>query len=288
MGTSTSSSGAGANVPFIPPWENKLQALPTGTGEIELAPPEEENEKIDNDNIAPSSESEHNEELAPARRYATARRELRNYATSSDKSHFQKAVGSFSKVGNGGAKKASRKMKTSTRAATNLLSLLLSLRDGRDEFIQSWAEKLLSKKPSAEEIIDAIISETTTSGGTVDEESIKNSMSLALSELINKDKEIDLFKMSDNNIWSMIELYLSNEVKNKLIHEIGQLFEGSKNIPSRSIKNINMMRKYLQSEISEQLSELRKSIPSPNIKQFQNIMDKALENTFIVYEGALQ
>ncbi|HCB3284236.1 TPA: hypothetical protein MYU74_005450, partial [Klebsiella pneumoniae] len=84
------------------------------------------------------------------------------------------------------------------------------------------------------------------------------------------------------------ELYLSNEVKNKLIHEIGQLFEGSKNIPSSSMKNINMMRKYLQSEISEQISELKKAVPNPSTKQFQKIMDKALENTFIVYEGALQ
>ncbi|MDE1189722.1 MAG: hypothetical protein PW844_25220 [Pantoea sp.] len=286
MGTSTSSSGSGANVPFIPPWEDKLQNLPIGSGDVSYPIPDndEESEKDD----APAEDNESIGGIAPPRRYASARRELRNYAESSDKSHFRKAVGNFSKVGSGGAKQASRKMKTSTRAATNLLSLLTSLRDGNNISANNWAQKLLKNNPSASEIIDAIISETTTSGGTIDEESIKNSMSFALSELIKKDENIDLFKMSDNNIWNLIELYLSNEVKNKLIHEIGQLFEGSKNIPSSSMKNINMMRKYLQSEISSQLSELRKSIPNPSIRQFQNIMDKALENTFIVYEGALQ
>ncbi len=113
-------------------------------------------------------------------------------------------------------------------------------------------------------------------------------MYFAMSELINRDVNINLLKMSNNSIWSMIELFLANEVKNKLIHEIGQLFEGSKNIPSSSIKNINMMKKYLQSEISEQLLELREKIKNPSIKQFQSIMDKALENTFIVYEDALK
>lgn len=286
MGTSTSSSGAGPNVPFIPPWAEKLESLPIGTGEIEF-PTQQNGEEADNDEEQ-NEGTENNSELAPPRRYATARRELRNYAVSSDKTYFKKAVGSFSKVGNGGAKQSSRKMRTSTRAAANLLSLLVSLRDGVDSTLNSWAQKLLSRNPSAQELIDAIISETTTSGGTIDEESIKNSMSFALSELINSDANIDLFKMSDNNIWSMVELYLSNEVKNKLIHEIGQLFEGSKNIPSKSMSNINMMRKYLQSEISEQLSILRKDIPHPNINQFQKLMDKALENTFIVYEGVLK
>lgn len=287
MGTSTSSSGSGANVPFIPPWETKLQSLPIGSGEISY-PNSDDGEEVEPQEPPSVEHNESIDGIAPPRRYATARRELRHYAESSDKSHFRKAVGSFSKVGNGGAKKASRKMRTSTRAATNLLSLLLSLREGNNESVKNWAQKLLKSNPSASEIIDAIISETTTSGGTVDEESIKNSMSFALSELINKDKDIDLFRMSDSNIWNLIELYLSNEVKNKLIHEIGQLFEGSKNIPSSSMKNINMMRKYLQSEISEQISELKKEVPNPSTKQFQKIMDKALENTFIVYEGALQ
>ena len=267
------------------PWEDKLQCLPIGSGEISIVPEnEEEDEVVEGTN---SSDANFESELAPPRRYATARRELRKFATSSEPSNLKKAIGSFSKGGFGGAKKTSRKMKSSTRAATNLISMLLSLRDGDNTLINNWAEKLLNKNPSAEEIIDAIIYETTTSGGTVDEESIRNSMAFALSDLINKDREIDLFKMNDNNIWSMIELYLANEVKNKLIHEIGQLFEGAKNIPSASIKNINMMRKYLQSEISAQLSHLRKEKTKPSLKEFTKIMDIALENTFIVYEGSL-
>jgi len=285
MGTSTSSAGAGVNVPLTMPWEDKLQSLPIGSGEVDITP-ETEEEKVDQDDTAPSDANFDNE-LAPPRRYASARRELRKFATNSEKSNFKKAIGNFSKTGFGGAKKTSRKMKSSTRAATNLISMLLSLRDGNNTSLNNWAEKILNKNPSAEELIDAIIYETTTSGGTVDEESIRDSMAFALSDLMNKDHEIDLFKMSDNNIWSLIELFLANEVKNKLIHEIGQLFEGSKNIPSKSIKNINMMRKYLQSEISEQLSHLRKAIPKPSLKEFTKVMDKALENTFTVYEGAL-
>lgn len=285
MGTSTSSAGAGVNVPLTMPWEDKLQSLPIGSGEVDITP-ETEEEKVDQDDTAPSDANFDNE-LAPPRRYASARRELRKFATNSEQSHFKKAIGNFSKTGFGGAKKTSRKMKSSTRAATNLISMLLSLRDGNNTSLNNWAEKILNKNPSAEELIDAIIYETTTSGGTVDEESIRDSMAFALSDLMNKDHEIDLFKMSDNNIWSLIELFLANEVKNKLIHEIGQLFEGSKNIPSKSIKNINMMRKYLQSEISEQLSHLRKAIPKPSLKEFTKVMDKALENTFTVYEGAL-
>lgn len=285
MGTSTSSAGAGVNVPLTMPWEDKLQSLPIGSGEVNITP-ETEEEKVDQDGTAPSDANFDNE-LSPPRRYASARRELRKFATNSEQSNLKKAIGNFSKSGFGGAKKTSRKMKSSTRAATNLISMLLSLRDGNNTSLNNWAEKILNKNPSAEELIDAIIYETTTSGGTVDEESIRDSMAFALSDLMNKDHEIDLFKMSDNNIWSLIELFLANEVKNKLIHEIGQLFEGSKNIPSESIKNINMMRKYLQSEISDQLSHLRKATPKPSLKEFTKVMDKALENTFTVYEGAL-
>ncbi|MGQ6550957.1 hypothetical protein ACUNEV_25995, partial [Serratia sp. IR-2025] len=87
MGTSTSSIGAGPNVPFTPPWEDKLQALPLGSGQIELIPAEESNEKIDDEEDAPlPADTENNGELSPLRRYANARRELRNYALSSDKS----------------------------------------------------------------------------------------------------------------------------------------------------------------------------------------------------------
>ncbi|KUY77637.1 hypothetical protein WI25_05995 [Burkholderia cepacia] len=94
--------------------------------------------------------------------------------------------------------------------------------------------------------------------------------------------------MSDDNIWSLVEEYLAVEACNRLQIDIGQLFESARLSPVEVVRRTDDMREYMKAEISGHLEILRQDHPSPNPNEFEGIMQQALANTFLVFEGELQ
>ncbi len=144
----------------------------------------------------------------------------------------------------------------------------------------------MSKSPSANEVIDAIIDRVTSEGGIIDEESIKDSMANAMSDLLEQNPDIELLNLGDDESWDLIEGFLAYEASNRLQLDIGQLLERTLS-PREMVQRVDEMRDYLKFEISAQLQQYKSSDKHPDISKLNAVTQLALESTFIVFEGEL-
>ncbi|HDT2081520.1 Qat anti-phage system associated protein QatB [Enterobacter asburiae] len=270
MGTSASSTGPGSNVSFDPPW---LNDIPIGGGE----------EGNKNSETSPTGTPG----LAPTARFRAARRNMGVFVRNGDTRDLARAAGHYSRTGMGGAKNVASRMRTSTRAAAGLGSFLQSVRDRTDLQINNWMDDLRAKNPSAQTVIDAIVSQIIPEGGSRDEESAKDSMAQALSELIDLNPDIDLLELNDSQIWTLMQIFIGHEACNRMYADIGQLFENAKYSPAKMVQRTNEMRGFLKNSVAAQLESMRQSFPNPTHQQLEVLLNDAVQMTFNVFEGEI-
>lgn len=287
MGTSTSSSGPGPGISLDPPWLDTIGG--GGGGESNGAP---------GDNGQGGQEGAHSggerppeanpqAQLAPARRFASARRDMSTFARTGDTRNLGRGIGHYSRSGMGGSRQAANRMRASTRAGAGLVSFLQQARDGATAEARRWVEELVAGTPSADAVVDAIVEAVMPAGGSADEESIRDSMAVALSDLMVISPECDVLRMSVEDTWTLMQLYLSREVCNRLRFDMGQGLESASLSPAVVVQRELEMRQFVRNEISVQLADLRGSTPNPNQRQLDGLMQEALRLTFAVYEGVL-
>ena len=279
MGTSASSNGPNRNVPFDPPWLDDI-VIPR------FDPPE--GTEDDSINGLPKQEQDSTPiPLAPARRFGYARRALGEYARSGNKEALSKALGHYSRVGMGGANQLAHRMRVSTRSAAALGSFLKSARDGDDPKINEWVASLTQRNAEPSALVDEIVSMVTPQGGSVDESNCRISMETAITGFLDLHPSIDLLKLSDENIWSIIKSFLANEAYRRMCLDIGQCFERTSLSAVTMVDRINEMRSYLLAEISAQIESLKGNALNASIKELNKILETSLTNTFLVYEGTI-
>jgi hypothetical protein len=223
-------------------------------------------------------------EMAPPRRFGNARRHLGEYASSGDRGSLKKALGSYSRKGMGGASKVASRMRTATSAGAGLFNFLQGVRDSVDTKVRDWVNQLTSKNLSAYEVADEIIDQVISTGGSLEEESCRDSMAQAMSDLLTIDPDVDLLNMNNDSIWTVMELFMANEAFNRLNLDIGQLFESERYSPREAVSRMNDMRDYLKSEISAQIQELRKDTSNPTKAEMNSLLQSAIKITFEVFE----
>jgi len=280
MGTSTSSRGPASGISMDPPW---LDDINSGT-----SIPIDSDSSSEQENEIPT-EAPHTQELitvAPRARFGTARKNLAEFARTGSQDSFKRAVGHYSKKGMGGASNVSKRMRASTSSVSGLVSFLRDVQNQSLSDIQDWANNLMSKSPTANEVIDAIIDRVTTEGGVIDEESIKDSMANAMSDLLEENPDLDLLKLGDDESWDLIENFLSYEASNRLQLDIGQLLERTLT-PAEMVQRTDEMYEYLKAEISAQLQPYKSLDKHPSISKLNAVIHQALESTFIVFEGEI-
>lgn len=281
MGTSTFSTGPGKDVPFDPEWLDDIEEPFSDPGD-----PDSGNDRNDEDGDDNEQELEHLA-VAPPRRFMNARRAIRNYLQTGDSEYFVKAVGHYSRTGMGGAGHVASRMRIPAKSAANLFVLLQSSRERTDQTISEWVSELKSRNASAVELINEIIRKVAPTGGSLDETSTRDSIGKALHDLLELEPNVDLFNLSDDNIWSIIESYLSHEAFIRLCLDIGQALEKSTISHRERVIRENQMNEYIRAEIAVQLGKLRISGRHYSSRQLEHLMRSALKNTFIVYEEAL-
>ena len=160
MGTSASSKGPGAGVSFDPPWLDDIDV------------PGQDNQ---NNNVNPAIG------IAPKARFGSARRSLGEYVRSGSRDSVRRSLGHYSKTGMGGAQNVARRMRTSTKTASNFFNTFRSLRDDTSFSLGKEISDLKNRGADASEIVDAIVGYVCPKGGSVDEISCRDSGTAALS-----------------------------------------------------------------------------------------------------------
>lgn len=279
MGTSSSSSGPGAGVPFDPPWLNSISGeIGSPLEQFSSAPSQPE---LNPHHAEPTAKPV---DFAPPRRFGNARLYLGKYSSSGDLGSLKKALGSYSRKGMGGAANVASRMRTSASAGAGLFNFLQGLRDSADSKVRDWVTQLTSKNLSAYEVADEIINQVVATGGSLEEESCRTSMAQAMSDLLRLHPDIDFLNMGDDSIWTVIELFMANEAFNRLNLDIGQLFESVKYSPREAVTRMNDMREYLKAEISAQIQELRMDTSNLTKAEMNNLLQSAIKTTFEVFE----
>lgn len=282
MGTSASSFGPAGGVPFDPPWLDDI-ALPI-PGDISQpngnTPPDGSG-----DDQPPSSPQLL--EIAPPRRFYSARLALGKFARTGQHDAFRRAVGHYSRTGMGGASNAARRMRTSSRTGAKAFNFLQSTRDGTDPAINEWVASLTRRNANPQEIVNEIIRRVAPIGGSQDEAACQESMGQAIGDLLTDYPAIDLLHLSDDNIWTLIESFLSYEAFHRLYLDIGQVFEDSALSPRVRVTRMNEMQNYLKAELKAQIWEVRVGTSDVGSDQIQSILQRTLQNTFTVYEGSI-
>lgn len=280
MGTSTSSAGPGSGISMDPPWLDDINSDATVPTDSDSS--SEQESEISTEQPATQEQAV----LAPRARFGTARKNLGEFARTGGQDSFKKAAGHYSKKGMGGASNVAKRMRASTSSVSGLVSFLRDVKSNTLPDIQDWAKNLMSKSPTANEMIDAIIDRVTNEGGIIDEESIKDSMAYAMADLLDQNSDLDLLNLGDDESWDLIENFLSYEASNRLQIDIGQLLERTLS-PTQMTQRIDEMREYLKAEISAQLQPYKSSDKHPDIGKLNAVIHQALESTFIVFEGEL-
>jgi hypothetical protein len=260
-------------VPFDPPWLNDIPVGGAGDGDgVDAGAP----------SLAQPAAG-----VAPAHRFLGARTNLGTFARNGDVRALERAAGHYSRTGMGGAHNVTARMRTSTKAAAGLGSFLQATRERSDPQINQWMDTLRATNPSAQTVVDAIVAQIIPEGGSVDEESAKDSMAQALSELMVLDPNVDLLALQDAQIWTLMQLYLGHEACNRMYADIGQLFESARFDPVTVVQRTNEMRRFLKNAVAAQLETVRQATPNPTRQQLETLLRDAVKTTFSVFEDSL-
>ena len=276
MGTSTSSSGSPGGASLDPPWLDDLAASLAARLQMQ-----ELGEPIRIEKLPPIGVS------APARRFFAAKVQLGDFARTGDRRALRRALGHYSRTGMGGAASVARRMRPSTVAGSGLAQLLEAARNRTDPRVVAWVDALVTRGSTADEIAAEIVRRVTTEGGTLEEESCRASMAEALAELLEQEPDVDLLAMDADDIWTVLEAFLSREAFNRILLDIGQLFEGVRVSPVEAVRRTNEMRDYIRSEVVSQMRRTRAATQNPTPAQIEAVLRETLARTFGVFEGFL-
>jgi hypothetical protein len=272
MGTSTSSTGPKGGSALDPPWLNDIQP-PAGVG------------TSNSDEGAPAMAGATGE--APPGRYRNARLELRRYIETGDTGRLAKALGHYSSRGSGGAAAVASRMRVTTKAGANLFSMLSAAANRSTPSISLWVDALRNRGASSDDVANAIVYELSLPGGSVDEESMRDSMAVALSDLMQANPDIDLLSLGQDDIWALMGLFLATAVVKQVCFDIGQALERSNVDPVTAVQREQEMREFIKSEVNVSLRNLRAANPNPSRTEMERLMRAAIETTFQVFEVLL-
>lgn len=250
MGTSTSSKGGGARSPFDPAWLGDApDAGPPADGDTATdgdGDAEDSGDKGDaatgeaaggtgagddaGDSGPSGGPSAADTEvspgaIAPDRRFASARGNMAKYLAGGGRDSLRAAAKSMVNRGMGGARRAASTMRATSAGAGRLGGFLAAARDGSDQRVRDWVERVRGENLSAEDLILEVVGEVLPDTGSIDDESLRNAAAEALGMLYEATPGIDIFNLSDQQIADVIGYVIANDVCNRVDQQLGQTYE---------------------------------------------------------------
>lgn len=276
MGTSTSSNGPSGGVSFDPPW------LAPEEGSDGNAPiPETESPDLPFTDIPPSPPPDN---IAPRARYAPARKALNQYISSGDRDSLKGALGSYSRKGMGGASRLANRMTLSAQNGANAVAFFNNIANDKSNENSLWIKDLLDANSSQIDIFDKIAAKISPEVGGVDENSCRDSITQALIDLEESNSNFDITNLSSDDIQSFLCFFLSNEIFNRVIIDIGQSFERHFSV-LEACERKEEMREYIFFEVEKQVADHWESDSYITQTAITQVLRQIIRDTFLIFEG---
>lgn len=269
MGTSSSSKGPKGGVSFDPPWlDSIVSSLNGSTG------------------VSASAVGAGESVLAPPNRFTEARRNLSAYMRNGRAGSLRRAIGSYVRNGLGGTSRAASRMRVATAAGARVFSLLSETESTERLQFKEKLTALLNSEHTTEDVISAILDFVFPSSGSVDEESCRNAMAEALSDLLLDKPDVDIVNFPEEDIWCLLELFLEKAIVMQVTFDIGQVFESDAISIDTKIRRLEEMERFVQSVVSENLQEVRKRSADISQNNVSGIIRDTVGLTFEVFGGS--
>lgn len=286
MGTSTSSAGAGSGASFDPPWLNDAEGgINSEHADTPIspstAPPDAPNEEDANGQEGNQSiPFDAGPTVAPSGRYQKARRAMTGFVRSGSDSDLRRGMSSFVKKGMGGSTKAASRMRTSAVAASSLGGFLATARNGTDPGINAWVASVKQRGLSARDAALEVVQKLVPTGGSIDEESAKHSMSQAVAHLYEVEPNADIFNLADDQIANVMAYTVAFDVYNRVQLELGRVFEKLKYAPRVIQDRLAQTLDYIMVVVSRSMEKARSgSVP----RSMREIAASALQDALTVF-----
>lgn len=277
MGTSQSSKGPGAGVPLVPAWaDNPLQeplvddpTVPAEEAPVPSAPP------------PPVP-------LAPDRRWIGVSRSLGDFANTGDTGAMQRGFGHYVRTGYGGAGTATRRMGSTAATAGALGNALANLAGEQPATPGSPVDPTLLAGRSADDIMDAVVEAVRPVDGTQDAEASRAAIRDALSELLTRFPEADLFNLSVEEREFVIERFTAHDVFRRFDLDAGHTIREKAPNVAAGLSRLKQTREYVKETVSAAFRKLRASGQTLTGGRIAAVVRAALRETFEVFEGFVE
>lgn len=278
MGTSSSSKGPGGGVPLIPTWVPPVDFLPNETPSPDENHPPEQHE----DDLTPIPQ-----DIAPPRRFFSARRSLGDYAQNGSQNDLRSGLGCYTRSGLGGAKRAAQRMGGTARTAGVLYDTLGSLREGAPLPVDLGIAPEDLKGKSSREVGSYIINAICPTDGTQDTEASREAVGLALSDLVKENPDVDLTTLAIDQIEFVTIHYVAYDLCHRMELDIGKSIMERAPDAATGVRRFEEIRQYVREKVfscfrlrAEQGQRLTRG-------QTHRITATIIKDTFEVFEEYL-
>jgi hypothetical protein len=188
-----------------------------------------------------------------------ARTHLGAYGKSGSSDSLRRGLGHYTRTGLGGARTAAQRMRATARNAGTLYGVLDDLRRGATP----QAEPRLDAKSLAglpqREIADRIAQAISPTDGTLDAEAGRESMAMALTELVQTRPEADLSALSPEDINLVVESYVATDICKRIELDVGKsIFDKSPNAAT-AVRRLDEMHRFVRQCVRASFHRQRKA-----------------------------
>lgn len=279
MGTSTSNKGArGKDTPLVPTWLDSDATFaepsaidPTG-GSSPIPAPQDIPAPPSYPTIPPA---------ADPNRFRLPRSNFSRFARSggSDRASLGRAVSGYIKQSSGGPRNAARSMGSSRKAGARLLGVLSDVAQrGVQEVLRSLKLESLAGRP-IEELFTGLADYICPEGGTVDAGIARESFIRTIADLAESGIT-DLNNLNIDQIQTVVELYTTHTIEEKLYNEIGT---NGITLPAdvSAVENVQkQLHDFIQNSVADALTGARTTLETLTPDRVLEYVDSVYEQSY--------
>lgn len=278
MGTSGSSNGPGPGVPMVPPW-----ADPSTTNDNQTDGGDGAGSPDAGDQADVPSTPRSNVPIAPAARFAGARRSLGSFSRSGNSDDMRRGLGHYVSKGYGGSGTATQRMGKTTQTAVGLSNALSGGGTGGDTALSKTVNELRGK--SANEIINGVVDAVAPIDGSQDVEASRESIREVLADLVEERPDVDLLDLDDTSRDLVIERFVAADVYRRIVLDVGKKVQDAAPSAKVGLQRLRQVKDYVRETVRDSFKNVREKVSKSSAIDIGKISNEALEATFAVFEG---
>jgi hypothetical protein len=174
-------------------------------------------------------------------------------------------------------------MKVAAAAGAKTFLLLSGTESTERAQFKEKLTALLNSEHTTEDVISAIVNFVFPSIGSVDEESCRNAMAEALSDLLLEKPDVDIVNLPEQDIWWLLELFLGKTIVKQVTFDIGQVLESDAINIDDKIRRLEEIDRFVQSVVSVSFQKVRDKNADLSQNDIAGIIRDAVALTFKVF-----